>query len=85
MLEDIKAIAELKPSGIIHIAVFPYFHKLYKFYLFGGVLLLGRQPLVQKAPIYRLISKSIQFIFTNKFQIVFLFLFCFARTSNVHF
>ena len=53
MLEDIKAIAELEPSGIVHIAVFLCFHKLYKFYLFGSVLLLGCQPLVQKTPIYR--------------------------------
>ena len=48
MFEDIKAIAELEPRGTIHIAVLFSFHKLYKFYLFGGVLLLGRQPLVQK-------------------------------------
>ena len=32
MFEDIRAIAELEPSGIVHIAVF-IFHKLYNFYL----------------------------------------------------
>ena len=48
MLEDIKEITELEPSEIIHIAVLFSFHKLYKFFLFGGVLLLERQPLAQK-------------------------------------
>ena len=46
--EDIKAIAELEPSGIVHIAVlFPFF-QIVNSILFGDVLLLGCQPLVQK-------------------------------------
>ena len=57
-LEDIKAIAELEPSGnIVHIAVLFPFQNCINFMLFGGVLLLGRRPLVQKTPIYRQISK----------------------------
>ena len=39
------------------------FHNLCKFYLLGGVLLLGRQPLVQKRLFTGQTSKSIQFIF----------------------
>ena len=70
MLEDIQEIAELEPSGIIHIAVLFPFYKLYKFYLSGGVLLLGRQPLVQKRLFLGQTSKSIQIHF-QKFQDVF--------------
>ena len=85
-LEDIKAIAELEPSGIIHITVLFSFYKLYKSYLFGGVLLLGRQPPVHKTPIYRQISKSIQIHFPSQVANCFFFIyFVLQRTSNVHF
>ena len=70
MLEDIKAITELEPSGIIHIAVLFSGHKLDKSYLFGGVLLLGRQPLVQNAYFqanFNINTNS----FSDKFKIIF--------------
>ena len=82
MLEDIKAIAELEPSGIT------LFTQLFCFLctncinstLFGGVLLLVRQPLVQK----RLFTGKFKRINTNsQFRPIancfFLFLFCFAK------
>ena len=78
MLEDIKEIAELEPSGIIDIDVFFVVHKLYKFYLFGDVLLLGRQPLVQKTLIYKPNFKVNTIHFHKEISNCFLFsvLFC---------
>ena len=71
MLEEIKAIAELEPSGVIHIAVLFSFHKLYKFYLFGGVLLLGRQPLVQKRLFTGKLQNQYKFIFQTNCKLFF--------------
>ena len=50
------------------------------------VLLLGRQPLVHKTPIYSQIQKSIQIYFSAQIAICFSF-FCFVlrRTSKVQF
>ena len=85
MLEDIKAIAELEPSGIIHIAVLFSFSQIVQILLFGGVLLLGRQPLVQKRLFTGQTSKSIQFIFKEISNCFSFICFVFQRTSNVHF
>ena len=85
MLEHIRAIAELEPSGIIHIAVFFSFHKLYKFYLFDGVLLLGRQPFVQKRLFSGKLQNQYKFIFTRNFNLFFFFCFILQEHPMIHF
>ena len=86
-LEDIKAIAELEPSGIIfHIAVLFPFQNCINSMLFGGVLLLGRQPLVHKTPIYRQNFKiNTNPLFQTNCQLFFLYLFCFAKNVQCSF
>ena len=85
MLEDIKTVEELEPSGIIHIAVLCTFYKLYKSYLFGGVLLLGRQPLVQKRLFTGKLQNQYKFIFRQTENCFSFICFVLQRTSNVHF
>ena len=80
MLEDIKEIAELEPSRIVHMAVFISFYTNCINSIVRQRSLTRTSASCTKTPIYRLIS--IQFISTKKFQIIFLFLFCFARTFN---
>ena len=86
-LEDIKAIADLEPSGnIVHKAVLFPFQNCINFMLFDGVLLLGRRPLVQKMPIYRQISKSIKVHFSKQIANCFsFFLFCLAKNVQCSF
>ena len=73
MLEDIKAITELKPSGII------LFTNYINSILFGGVLLLGRQPLVQKRLFTGKFQNQYKSIFQTNRQLFFLYLFCLAK------
>ena len=77
-LEDIKAIAELEPNGIIfsHTCFFFFSQNCINFILLGGVLLLGRQPLVQKCLFIGKFQKSIQaHLFQTNCQLFFLYLF----------
>ena len=83
MLEDIKAIAELEPNGVVSHSCF------YLFYTNCIIFVLRRRSLTRtsasfyKTPITGQLQRSIQFIFTRNFKLVFfLLLFCFARTSN---
>ena len=85
MFEDIKAIAELEPSGIVHIAVlFPFSNcELY---------VIWRRPLTRmlvsctKTPILQANSKSIQIHLSIQIAIVFLFfLFCLAKNVQCSF
>ena len=61
------------------------FHKLYKFYLFGGVLLLGRQPLVHKRLFTGKLQDQYKFIFRQISNCFSFICFVLQRTSNVHF
>ena len=72
--------------GLLHIVVFTLYNILYSFYFHGGVLLLERQPLCTKIPVIGELQKSIQII-SLKVQnyLFFVFLFCFAETSNDYF
>ena len=84
MLGVIKAIAELKPSGsfIFHTAVlFSFVQNLYKLFCSATFLLLGRQPLVLKTPIFGPFKNQYKYIFQLKVPIVFPFsvLFCEER------
>ena len=87
-LEDIKAIAELKPSGFFSHSCFVSFSQnCINSILLGDVLLLGRQPPVHKTPIYRQIQKKINInsLFQTNCQLFFLFLFCFAKNVQCSF
>ena len=73
-LKDIKAIEELKPSGIIPHSCFSFFYiNLYNFHFFGGILLLERQPPCTKTPITGQLQKSIQIYFHKKLRVCFSF------------
>ena len=82
--KDIKAIAELEPSGIVHIAVlFPF--QNCKFYGIRRHSLTRMSASCTKTPIHR--QSLNQYKFTCPYKLPLFSLFCFVlwRTSNVHF
>ena len=83
-LEGIVAIVDLKPNGIVAHSyfLFVFQNTVYILFFYGGILLLECQPPCTKTPITGQLQKSIQIIFTRNFDLFFLFLFCFERTSN---
>ena len=83
--EDIKAIAELEPSGIVHIAVlFPF--QNCKFYVIRRHSLTRMSASCTKTPIHRKISKSIQIHFPIQIANCFFPLsVCFAKNVQCSF
>ena len=78
MLEDIKAIAELEPNGIISHSCFYFFYTNCIISVFRRCSLTRVPASLYKMPIIGQLQKSIQVIFTRNFNLFFYFsvLFC---------
>ena len=81
-LEDIKAIAELEPNGVISHSCFSSFYTNCINSIFRRCSLTRTSASLYKTSITVQFQKINTSHFHKKFQFVFLFLFCFARTSN---
>ena len=84
--KDIKAIEELEPSGIVHIVVFfLIFHKNCINIMVRRRSLTRTSASCTKNAYLQANFKINTIRFHKEISNCFLFLFCFARTSNVHF
>ena len=83
-LRDIKAIAELEPSGIVHIAVLFSFSNC-KFYTFWRCPLTRISASCTKNAYSQAKFKSTQIHLSIQIAIVFLFLFCLAKNVQCSF
>ena len=81
---DIKAIAELEPSGIVHIAVlFPF--QNCKFYVIRRHSLTRMSSSCTKTPIHRQNSNQYKFTCPYKLPLFSFFLFCLAKNVQCSF